>query len=128
MLLNILPQFLLQNLFSYFPPLKPSCVFWSEKYSNYLVCLVLWLSGKDSAFLPAALPFAACTFAVPTLFWLCIFLPTQGLFLALAIPVAYKALTLTLVNVSAVLRAQFICHFFSDFLITTSPDQEMCSF
>ena len=34
MLLNILPHFLLQNCFSYFPPLKPRCVLWSEKYGN----------------------------------------------------------------------------------------------
>ena len=33
MLLSILPHFLLQKFFSYFPPLKPRCVFWSEKYS-----------------------------------------------------------------------------------------------
>ena len=35
MLLNILPHFLLQNFFSYFPPLKPRCILWSEKYSNH---------------------------------------------------------------------------------------------
>ena len=34
MLLNILPHFLLQNFFSYFPPLKPRYVLWSEKYGN----------------------------------------------------------------------------------------------
>ena len=28
---NILPHFLLQNFFSYFPSLKPRCIFWSEK-------------------------------------------------------------------------------------------------
>ena len=34
MLLDILPHFLLQNFFSYFPPLKPR-VLWSEKYGIY---------------------------------------------------------------------------------------------
>ena len=34
MLLNILPHFLLPNFFSYFPPLKPRCVLWSEKYGK----------------------------------------------------------------------------------------------
>ena len=29
MLWSILPHFLLQNCFSYFPPLKPRCVLWS---------------------------------------------------------------------------------------------------
>ena len=29
-LLNILPHFLLQKIFSYFPPLKPRCVLWSK--------------------------------------------------------------------------------------------------
>ena len=41
MLLNILPHFLLQNLFSYFPPLKPRCVLWSEKYGNSLTYFTL---------------------------------------------------------------------------------------
>ena len=36
MLLNIFPHFLLQIVFSYFPPLKPRWVLWSEKYSSYL--------------------------------------------------------------------------------------------
>ena len=31
MLLNILPHFLLQIFFSYFPPLKPWCILWTEK-------------------------------------------------------------------------------------------------
>ena len=31
MLLNILPHFLLQNFFPYFP-LKPRCVLWSDKH------------------------------------------------------------------------------------------------
>ena len=35
MLFNILPHFLLQNFFSYFLPLKPRCVVWSEKYSIF---------------------------------------------------------------------------------------------
>ena len=35
MLLNILPHFLLQILFSYFPPLKPRCVLWYEKYGMH---------------------------------------------------------------------------------------------
>ena len=36
MLLNILPYFLLQKFFSYFP-LKPRCVIGSEKYSTLLL-------------------------------------------------------------------------------------------
>ena len=35
MLLNILPHFLLQNFFSCFRPLKPTCVLWSEKYGTW---------------------------------------------------------------------------------------------
>ena len=34
MLLNILPHFLLQKFFSYFP-LKPRCILWSEKYGKH---------------------------------------------------------------------------------------------
>ena len=34
-LLNILPHFLLQNIFSYFPPLKPKCVLGSETYGKF---------------------------------------------------------------------------------------------
>ena len=37
MLLNILPHFLLQFFFSYFPPLKPRCILWSKKYSNIII-------------------------------------------------------------------------------------------
>ena len=37
MLLNILPHFLLQFFFSYFPPLKPRCVLWSK---NTVKCIV----------------------------------------------------------------------------------------
>ena len=36
MLLNILPDFLLQKNFSYLTPLKHRCVLRSEKYSKYL--------------------------------------------------------------------------------------------
>ena len=36
MLLNILPHSLLQNLFFYFPSLKPRCVLWSENHGNQL--------------------------------------------------------------------------------------------
>ena len=34
MLLNILPHFLLQIFFSYFPPLKLRFILWSEKYGS----------------------------------------------------------------------------------------------
>ena len=40
MLLNIL-HFFASKFFAYFPPLKPRCVLWSEKYSNsvlYITC------------------------------------------------------------------------------------------
>ena len=37
MLLNILPHFLLQKCFSYFPPLKPRCILWSEIYGTYFL-------------------------------------------------------------------------------------------
>ena len=32
MLLDILPHFLLQNFFRYFPPPKRRCILWSKKY------------------------------------------------------------------------------------------------
>ena len=35
MLLNILPHFSLQILFSYFPPLKRRCTLWSKKYGTW---------------------------------------------------------------------------------------------
>ena len=37
--INILPHFLFQNFFSYFPPLKPRCVLWSKNmvYSPLIV-------------------------------------------------------------------------------------------
>ena len=41
MLLNILPHFLLRNIFPYFPPLKPRCVLGSKKYGN-----TFWLNTE----------------------------------------------------------------------------------
>ena len=58
MLLNILPHFLLQNFFSYFPLLQPKCVFWSEKYGIWQhlplqgavgPVLCTWLQRSQSA-------------------------------------------------------------------------------
>ena len=34
-LLNILPHFLPQNFFSYFPPVKSRCIVWSKKYGIF---------------------------------------------------------------------------------------------
>ena len=50
MFLNILPHFLLQNFFPYFP-LKPRCVLWSEKYGRYLS----WRGYTFSVFLSRTL-------------------------------------------------------------------------
>ena len=43
LLLNILPHFLLQIFFSYFPPLKLRCILWSKKYGDYLTYLCNYL-------------------------------------------------------------------------------------
>ena len=48
LLLNTLPYFLLQNFFSYFPPLKPRCILWSEKYGSSLSHLKVKGAGCSS--------------------------------------------------------------------------------
>ena len=54
LLLNILLHFLLQNFFSYFPPLKPRCVLWSEKYGKCLCSLPTQRGILRQRFLQAA--------------------------------------------------------------------------
>lgn len=96
--------------------------------NKYLVCLVHLVPMK---ILPPLWPLFPLlrTLATLTPFWFlrCLLLLTQGLFLVLPVPMACKPPTLTLAD-AALISAQFICQFFSDFLITPSPDQEMYSF
>ena len=71
MLLNILPHFLLQNFFSYFPSLTPGCFLWSgvsHSLKNVVVCVCHKMKKVENHWSIPSSPFCCEPNTVPTVF------------------------------------------------------------